>query len=238
MCIRDRSGNEATHILKLVRAMDGSDVTDGAVTVSMSGGRIGEFKYAALSHPVTLQPNTSYYVVSQEASGGDEWPLWDGSITTTPVANCDGPIYNQFLIDSVSGWIFTPLNGRALGLVDFKYLIGEVLPTRIVNLTQPSGSGFFSEPANITLEVDAWFKNASVTKVEFFAGENLLGLTASTPYRLSWNNVAAGNYTIAARATGSDGITALSHPVTITVNPAGNLAPIVSIISPTNNAAF
>ncbi|MEO8425632.1 MAG: Ig-like domain-containing protein, partial [Verrucomicrobiota bacterium] len=232
------SGNQAKHILKLVSAMDGSDVAGGTVAVSMSGGRVGDFTYAALPNPVTLQPNTSYYVVSQEANGGDQWPLSDGSINTTSVANCDGPVYDQFLSDSVTGWIFSPRNGHALGLVDFKYLIGEVLPARIVNLTQPSGSGVLSEPANIALEADAWYKLATVTKVEFFEGENLLGLTASSPYRLSWNNVAAGNYIITARATGSDGVTALSHPVTITVNPAGNLSPIVSIISPTNNAAF
>ncbi len=66
-------GNSGTHTLKLVQANNGADVPGASVSVSMAGGVSGQFKYVSLASPVTLQANTAYYVVSQEASGGDQW---------------------------------------------------------------------------------------------------------------------------------------------------------------------
>jgi hypothetical protein len=105
----------------------------------------------------------------------------------------------------------------ALGLVDFKYS-SERFFHEDREPHPAERKRVFSEPANI-LWKRMLVQRCSVTKVEFFEAK-LYGSDRFNTYRLSWNNVAAGNYIIAARATGSDGITALSHPVTITVNPA------------------
>lgn len=64
-------GNSGTHSVKLVQA--GTGATLGAASVVTAGAATGQFKYAALAPPVTLAPNTTYYVVSQETAGGDQW---------------------------------------------------------------------------------------------------------------------------------------------------------------------
>src|SRR4051812_29003657 len=54
------SGNTGTHTVKLVKASDGSDVTGGSVTISMSGGTAGQYRYATLASPVTLSAGATY----------------------------------------------------------------------------------------------------------------------------------------------------------------------------------
>ena len=58
----------------------------------MAGGTVGQFNYTALVNPITLQPNTVYYLVSQELSGGDFW--YDHNlISTTTAAVVDSAVY-------------------------------------------------------------------------------------------------------------------------------------------------
>ena len=65
--------NSANHIVKLVDAATSTDVPGGSVTVNTSGLTAGQYFYKPLSSPVLLQPNHSYYLMSQESSGGDPW---------------------------------------------------------------------------------------------------------------------------------------------------------------------
>ena len=58
--------------MKLV-ASDGTDVAGGAVTVSLPSGTPGTFTYVALASPVVLTANTTYYLISQEVNGGDQF---------------------------------------------------------------------------------------------------------------------------------------------------------------------
>jgi hypothetical protein len=92
------TGNSGTHTVKLVQATNGTDVPGGSVSVSMVGGVAGQFKYVALGSPVTLQANTAYYLVTQEASGGDQW--YDtGGVSSTTAAAVNSSIYSY---DSVN----------------------------------------------------------------------------------------------------------------------------------------
>src|SRR4029077_11052517 len=77
------AGNSGTHTVKLVDAATGLDVSGGSVSVSMAGGTPGQFQYATLSSPVTLLANHSYYLVSQEISGGDTWYEYNTTASTT-----------------------------------------------------------------------------------------------------------------------------------------------------------
>jgi hypothetical protein len=64
-------GNSGTHSVRLVEAATGNNL--GTANVVTAGAPGGQFKYAPLSPAVTLAPNTSYYVLSQESAGGDQW---------------------------------------------------------------------------------------------------------------------------------------------------------------------
>ena len=44
-----------------------------SATWTPSGGVHNQIKYVALAAPVTLAPNTQYYLASQEEAGGDRW---------------------------------------------------------------------------------------------------------------------------------------------------------------------
>ena len=60
--------------------------------------------------------------------------------------------------------------------------------------------------------------DGSVAKVEFFNGAAKLGEDTTAPYSYSWSGVAAGGYTLTARATDNLGASTTSAASTITVN--------------------
>ena len=71
------SGNSQTHALKLVDASTRADVPNGSVSLSMAGSASGQFVYGTLPGTITLPANSSYYLVSLETPGGDQWAYDD-----------------------------------------------------------------------------------------------------------------------------------------------------------------
>jgi hypothetical protein len=92
---------------------------------------------------------------------------------------------------------------------------GGSAPT--VNLALPSNNETFVAGSSIFLRAFANDSDGTVTKVEFFAGSNKLGEATTAPYDLMWRNVAAGSYSLTARATNGSNNTSDSSPVSITV---------------------
>jgi hypothetical protein len=90
------------------------------------------------------------------------------------------------------------------------------LPT--VSLTSPNKSAIFTAPASITIIANATDADGSITRVEFFNDTTKLGECTTTPYRYTWRKVAAGRYSITARATDNKGATATSSACSVTVD--------------------
>ncbi|MCU0431467.1 MAG: cellulase family glycosylhydrolase [Cytophagaceae bacterium] len=84
-------------------------------------------------------------------------------------------------------------------------------------LTGPANNARFTAPARITISAGASDANGSVSRVQFFRGTTLLGTDATAPYSFTWSNVAAGTYTITARATDNQGAVTNSAPITVVV---------------------
>src|SRR5438876_8437560 len=109
-----------------------------------------------------------------------------------------------------------------------------------VTLTAPAAGALYNAPAAVVLSAIAQAKqeNHPIAKVEFFQGTTLIGSVAGpqlgNQYTLNWIGVAAGTYSLTAKATNDKGDTDLSDPVSITVNAL----PSVSLTSPGSNAAF
>jgi chitinase len=103
-----------------------------------------------------------------------------------------------------------------------------------VSMTAPANNTVFANRANITLSAAAADSDGTVTKVEFYNGANLLGTATSAPYTFTWNSVAAGSYSVTAKATDNLGAVTTSGAIAITVN----VAPTVSITAPPNNAKY
>jgi len=204
------SGNSGTHTMKLVDASNDSDVPNGSVSVALSGAKAGKFKYGVLANSITLSANTSYYIVSQESSGGDEWADETTTVTTAGVASCDGATLNS------GSWSFRPPANTTFVPVDFIY--GPPNQNPAVSITSPASGATFTAPANIIVNATASDNDGTVASVDFFAGSTLLGTAATSPYSIPWNNIGAGGYTVTARATDNGGAVTTSSPIDITVN--------------------
>lgn len=110
------AGNAATHTVKLVR-VDGTDVAGGATSVNTVGGTPEKFVYGALSSPVTLAANTSYYLVSSETGGGDQWHDANTVVATASAATINNAIYRS----GSGAWTTTSAGGNSYGPVNFRY---------------------------------------------------------------------------------------------------------------------
>ncbi|WP_132055112.1 Ig-like domain-containing protein [Pseudocnuella soli] len=118
--------------------------------------------------------------------------------------------------------------------------VPNVAPT--VSLTAPASGSRFTAPATINIAANANDADGSVSKVEFFANGNKIGEDASSPYQFSWSGVAAGSYTITAKAFDNDGSSATSAAATVTVDAQlvdkVNQAPTATVIGPLTGSAF
>jgi len=95
------------------------------------------------------------------------------------------------------------------------YLVLNAMPA--VSITNPVNNASFAAPANITINAAAADSDGTVTQVQFFADGAPLGIDVSSPYSVAWNNVAAGNYVLTARATDNRGAARTSVGINISV---------------------
>ena len=102
---------------------------------------------------------------------------------------------------------------------------------------QPAAGATFTAPATVSIAAEATDADGTVTKVEFFNGSTKLGEDTTAPYTYDWTGVAAGSYSLTARATDNLGATTTSAARTITVS-AANAPPTASITSPASGATF
>ena len=89
-----------------------------------------------------------------------------------------------------------------------------------VAITAPATSSTFAAPATVSISASANDTDGTVARVDFFSGGTAIGTDSSAPYEVVWSNVAAGSYTLTARAVDDDGAATTSAPVTITVESA------------------
>jgi beta-glucanase (GH16 family) len=87
-----------------------------------------------------------------------------------------------------------------------------------VTITSPANNATYTEPANITITAGAADATGTISKVEFYNGATLIGTATSSPYTYNWNSVAAGNYSLTAKATDNNTLSTISSEVKISVS--------------------
>jgi regulation of enolase protein 1 (concanavalin A-like superfamily) len=100
---------------------------------------------------------------------------------------------------------------------------GNLPPT--VTLTQPASGAQYSAGASISLAASASDPEGQLAQVEFLNGQTVLGTDTTAPYTFTWSNVAAGTYSLTAKARDTAGAVATSTPVTVTVAATTSSAP-------------
>ncbi|CAH0316712.1 Chitodextrinase [Pedobacter sp. Bi27] len=108
----------------------------------------------------------------------------------------------------------------------------NTLPT--VAISSPTGNAVYTAGANVVLNANAADTDGTISKVEFFEGNTLLGQSITAPYSFTWNNPGPRFYNITAKVTDNNGGTAVADTVRIKINAT----PTVAITSPANNTVF
>jgi len=109
----------------------------------------------------------------------------------------------------------------------------NVAPTVVI--TSPINNSSFTAPANITITANALDPDGSISIVEFYNGTTKLGSISTAPYSFTWNNVAAGTYSLTVIAIDNLNVKTKSSTISISVinsTSSGNQPPVIKISNP------
>jgi regulation of enolase protein 1 (concanavalin A-like superfamily) len=165
-----------------------------------------------------------------QSSDGTSWRLVGTDTITMASTVYVGLAVTSHSTSATATATFTNVTARAM-------TTGTNQPPTVA-ITSPSTGATFTEPATITVAAAASDTDGTITKVDFYKGSQLIASDTTNSYSASLTNVAAGTYQLKAVATDSDGVTATSSPVSVTVNSPTNQAPTVSLTSPAAGATY
>ena len=153
----------------------------------------------------------------------------DGSVTRVEFFQGSAPLN----IDTASPYTFTwsgvgvgayGLTARAYDDSGASAVSDAVTVTVTAPGNQPPTVGLSADrttataPGTFVLTASASDPDGGVSRVEFLRGSTLLHTDTASPYVFTWSGVAAGTYSLTARAHDDAGATAVSNAVTVTVS--------------------
>jgi beta-glucanase (GH16 family) len=196
-----------------------NDWVEYNVNVATAGSYTVGFRVASAVGGATLQLRNSAGTVLGSVNVGNTggWQVWQTQTATVTL-----PVGVQTL----------RVHASASTGVNLNYLTftGSTPPANVaptVSLTAPANGSAATAPAAITISANAADADGTVSKVDFYNGATLLGTDTTVPYSYSWTGVAAGTYSITARATDNAGAVTTSAAVSVTVSnaPSGQTIP-------------
>lgn len=116
-------------------------------------------------------------------------------------------------------------NSFFVNTIKFLNVVGTP-PT--VSLTAPTNNSTYTTLQTVSIAATAT-DDGSVSKVEFYDGNTLLGSVVSSPYTFSWTGMKAGVHTLTAIATDNAGLTTTSTAISVTIQ---------GVQAPYNSSAF
>ena len=141
------------------------------------------------------------------------WQTW-ATLRRTGLALSAGPQVFRLVMDT---------NGPTTAVANLNYLriVGQAAPNQppSVSITRPTGGATFTAPATIAVDATA-SDDGSVSRVDFYAGAQLIGTDATAPYSVTWGSVPAGSYSLTAVAFDNAGASTTSAAVAVTVGGA------------------
>jgi hypothetical protein len=111
-----RTGNTGTHQMRLIDAA--TMQTLGTATVTPTSDELNGFRYGSLPSGVPLAVNQSYFVLSREKAGGDDFLTQDTVLLATRPEAMATSVVESVTLASFS---VTPAPDRSFGPVNFQY---------------------------------------------------------------------------------------------------------------------
>jgi len=185
---------------------------------------------------------TVNYTVGGTAIAGIDYETLTGSVTlpagVTTVPIVIRPIDDTLLEQPTESVILTLSSNVAYLITDPRTATvtirdNETNTPPAVTLTAPVDGAAYVDPSNIVLTADASDSDGSVTRVDFYANDLLVGSDTSAPYSMVWSSMMQGSYVLRAKATDQMSATTFSAPLTVTVQRT----PVVHIYAVDYNAS-
>ncbi len=181
---------------------------------------------------------TVHYQVTGTASNGVDYVTLPGSVTLPSGKLSTNLVVRPFddtLVESNETVVVTLSEAvciyNVFPLPPECYLLGEARQASaviidndhltnqppVVSLRSPTNNSIFLGPLNIPVEAEASDADGKVVRVDFFAGDHLIGSRTNSPYTLIWSNVAPATYSVSVKAMDDKGAVRFSAPSKITV---------------------
>ncbi len=165
------------------------------------------------------------YTVGGTADAGVDYEALSGSATipagVTVVPLVIRPI-DDALLEPTETVVLTLSSNTAFAVTEPRtatvYIKDDEINTLPqVALTTPVDGAAFVDPTNVLLAATAGDADGTVTRVDFYANNVLVGTDTTSPYTAVWANMMQGAYALTAKATDNLGAAVTSQPVTVTV---------------------
>ncbi len=195
-------------------------VTSLIATLTVSGGSAPSITSQPTNLTVIQSSNAAFNVTATGTALTYQW--WFNA--TNKLTAATNTLLTLTNVQATNAGNYTVVITNAFGSVTSSIAVLTVWLPPSVTLTNPANGAVFTASTNISLGASVVTGSGSITQVQFFQGTNSLGIDTSAPYSLIWSNVAAGSYTLSAKVTDSNGLTATSSNITITVNGSSGIS--------------
>ena len=224
----------------------GGDASNAASTTFAENLRINQGSstttLSAAPSPASVGQNVTLTAVVTGANAAGVVTFKDGTTTlgTGTITNGIATLTTSFTaagIHSVTATYGGDVNYTASTstAVNVTTTASNVPPT--VSITAPANNATAIAPASFNITANAADTDGTITQVQFYNGSTLLGTATTAPYSFNWSSVAAGTYSITAKATDNTGAVITSAAVGVTVT-IPNVPPTVSLTAPADGATF
>lgn len=153
-------------------------------------------------------------------SGGVGWLAWSQKGNGGGVEYLD--LCTNWACSSLSNWGNTIVNGTNGTKTAVTCTVFETVtsPTPTVSINAPAKNSTFCAAAPLTISATASVTTGSISKVEFYDGNTLLGSDNAAPFSYIWESPTSGAHTIRAIATSAANIASVAATVDVSFNTA------------------
>lgn len=197
---------------------------------------VGEFGYQHASDGSCDIDEQSILNICQ--SGGIGWLAWSQKGNSSDVAYLD--LCNDWNCTQLSAWGNTVINGTNGTKTSVECSVfsntscSNTNPAPSVSITAPANNSSACMGSSTTISATTTISSGSISKVDFYDGNTLLGTDNSSPYSYVWNNPSAGAHTLRAISTSALNVASTAATVSVTIASPTVIEPYMQI----NGAAW